>query len=175
MMQKGSVTTLVFNFFLQDPNRNYFILSCALAALYVLVQKKGEQELLHKSLLWICSIVILLLIYRHRSPLINYLILFTLAYLWIEVVNLQKNKSGYDVFLIFFALAYANTLTSDISMEYLFIVTAFLIGKMLTYCESNFTTNKFKILTYTLLVLVFTAHVRDKYNFPYSWWGSNQK
>jgi len=172
---KGSLTTLAFNFFLNDINRKYFYLSCALAAFYIYVQRSGRQELFNKGLLWVCSIAIPLLIYQHLSPLISYVIICTLAYMWIELVSLRESKLGYDVLLIFFSLVYANTLTADITMMYLFIVSAFLIAKMLAYCELNYTSNKFKILIFGLLILFFSAHIHDKYKFPYEWWGRQSK
>lgn len=172
---KGSITSLAFNFFLNHLNRKYFLTSLLLAIFFIYIGKYFTNKYRNKLLLIIGLITIVLLILKHRSPLNDYLIITTLSYMWIELWKLKKSSFKYDLVLIFFSLIYANTLTADISMMYIYIISAFLIAATLNYYRDTLESKTYTLISYTLLLMVSIAFMRDKFRHPYEWWLSQSK
>lgn len=171
---KGSITSLAFNFLFNDLNREYFFVSLGLATIFIYFSKYSTNLYRNKLFISIVIIAIALLIFRHHSPLNKYLIIITLSYMWVELWELRKSFDKYDLVLIFFSLVYANTLTADITMMYIYIISTFIIALTLTYCKNHLDTKTYTFISYIVLIMVSIAFIRDKFKYPYEWWSASQ-
>lgn len=169
---KGSVNSILFNFIFNELNRKYFILAVTLTLLYFLLRRRLRNPIHQWPFLILGAVTVLTLIFTHQSPLITLLIVGTISFLLIEFSKQKKSKLKYGLPFIFLCLIYANTFTSDITMMYLFPAAAFLVAEILSLIESNFSQKIFVTSCVFLATMFFVAHLRDKFYFPYEWWGT---
>jgi len=169
---KGNLIDVIFNFLINEANRRYLYLSIICSLLFLISKNMKYHEIVYKIVLFVSLLTIILHIFDHQSRIIEYMIIGTVAFLWIKLWNLKKSIENYDLLLIFFSLIYANSLTADITMIYLFIIAAFFIAEVLTYYKNTLKSNIYKIVLIFLVSIVFIAHIKDKAKFPYHWWAN---
>ncbi|MDD2828645.1 MAG: hypothetical protein PHW18_03610 [Sulfuricurvum sp.] len=169
---KGSLVNIIFNFILNETNRKYFYSSLVMSFLFLITKKYRYRDMLFKIILFISILIIVKHIFDHQSNIIQYIIIATIAFLWIKLFSLRQDIQNYDLLLIFFSLVYANTLTADITMIYLFIIAAFFIAEVLLYYRRILAYHTFKIMILFLISIVLIAHLKDKAKHPYHWWGN---
>lgn len=169
---KGSLSTILFNFVLNELNEKYFLWAVLVTLCFSTYRHISNRIIPAWLLIGGGGIALLALAFIHQSPLIPFLIISTLAFLVIELLKYKKSKFGMGLLVIFGCLIYANTLTADITMMYLFPLTAFLVADVLYYVESNYSNKLFITTCLGLVTIFFVSHTRDKYYFPYEWWGA---
>jgi hypothetical protein len=177
---KGNKITLFTNFLIQEENFKVLYFSSILVFLYALVIEKipsiisifFEKILSNQLFLILTFITALTLFSTDKLGVVNYLACISAIYLlWMMI---STGKAIYTISFPFLCLIFANTLTSGLASEDMIFLC---IPILVFICNKYYAMQDRRIsplIFVTLILMIGTLAIHDKFKNPYSWYGIQQ-